>query len=159
MADNLYKAPESELALEDDVEEIKRPKLVWVIFIIYLISLPGMYFHFAMVNGSFPADGATKEYYSNIGIIDNILVVFGTLYGFIAALQLFRLKKSALQLYIGLIVLSLITAVYNFTNANYMAFMQEQGTNIYYSMVPGYLIMFCIVGYIYRLSKKGILKS
>ena len=157
MQENLYKAPESELDLEDDFGEIKRPKLVWVILIIYILGLPGLILHFVMIEGMLPLEGAAKEYYTNLGLIDNLLIVFGTMYGFIAAVQLFRLKKSALKLFYGLIFFSIIASAYNFADSNYIAMMNEQGSSMYYSLVPSYVVMLLIVAYVYRLSKKGIL--
>jgi predicted branched-subunit amino acid permease len=157
MNDNMYAAPKSDVEMPD--KERKRPFLVWVIFIIACLGAFGIISHFAMMTGNFPMDGATAKYYESLTVIDHLFVVLGTLYGFVAGLQLFRLKRSAFYLYLGQIPLSLAMFANAYSNPNYQELLASMGASIYYSLLPGFVFLFLYALYAYYLLKKGTLRK
>jgi predicted branched-subunit amino acid permease len=155
MSDDIYAAPKSDVELPD--KERKRPVLVWVIFIIACLGMFGIISHFAMVSDNFPMDEVTARYYASLSLVDHVLVVFGSLYGFVAALQLFRLKKSAFYFYLGQIPLFLGMFANTYSNTNYQELLESMGSSIHYSLLPGIVISVLYVVYAYYLLRKGVL--
>jgi predicted branched-subunit amino acid permease len=130
-----------------------------VIFIIACLGAFGIISHFAMMTGNFPMDGATARYYASLSLLDHVLVVVGTLYGFVAGLQLFRLKRSAFYLYLGQIPLFLAMFANTYSNPNYKELMESMGSNMYYSMLPGIILSILCIAYAFYLLKKGVLRK
>jgi predicted branched-subunit amino acid permease len=157
MSDNVYAAPKSDIEQPD--KERKRPVLVWVIFIIACLGVFGIVSHFAMISGNFPMDEATAKYYASLSLIDHVLVVFGTVYGFVAALQLFRLKRSAFYLYLGQIPLFLVMYANTYSNQYYQELIASMGSSIYYSLLPGIVFSILYIAYAYYLMRKGVLRK
>jgi hypothetical protein len=157
MNDNIYAAPKSDV--ESTVKEHKRPVLVWIIFILACLGVIGMLSQFAMMNSDFPMDEATAKYYSNLTAVDHVLTVLASLYGFVAALQLFRLKKSAFYLYLGQIPIYLVMSLKTFSNPDYRELMESIGANIYYNLLPGIAFGILIAVYAYYLFRKGVLRK
>jgi hypothetical protein len=157
MNDNLYAAPKSDVELPD--KERKRPFLVWVIFIFACLGMFGIVSYFAMITSNFPMDGATARYYESLTVIDHLMTVFGTLYGFVAALQLFRLKRSAFYLYLGQIPLFLVMFANTYSNPSYRELMGSMGGSMYYSMIPGIVFSLLCIAYAYYLLRKGTLRK
>jgi hypothetical protein len=157
MNDNVYAAPKSDVELPD--KERKRPFLVWVIFILACLGLFGIISYVAMITGSFPMDAATAGYYQSLTVIDHLMVVLGSLYGFVAALQLFRLKRSAFYLYLGQIPLFLVMFANTYSNPHYRELMESMGSSMYYSMLPGIILSILCIAYAYYLLKKGVLRK
>jgi hypothetical protein len=156
MNENIYAAPKSDIEQPD--KERKRPVLVWIIFILACFGLLGIVSHFVMVSGNIPMDKATARYYANMGVLDHILVIFGTLYGFVAGLQLFRLKRSAFYLYLGQIPVFSLMFLYSYSNPDYRELMASMGSNMYFSLVPGIVFSILYIVYAYYLLRKGTLK-
>ncbi|NVJ61963.1 MAG: hypothetical protein HWE27_16345 [Gammaproteobacteria bacterium] len=154
--EDVYESPKSNIEAENDVD--KRPILVWIIFIFACIGTLGIASHFLMVSGVFPMDDVTANYYANLTILDNVLVVVGMVIGFVAALQLFRLKKNALHLMLVQLVLNVLFTIYNLNNSNYREFMEAINANIYLAIVPGAIFMVLYVGYTFYLYRRGTLK-
>ncbi|MCU7960396.1 MAG: hypothetical protein KZQ58_10440 [gamma proteobacterium symbiont of Bathyaustriella thionipta] len=156
MTENPYAAPQSDVNVDDGKRG--RPILVWLIFIFACLGLFGILGHFAMVTGFMPLPDGIAEYYASLGILDHILIVFGTLFGFWAALTLFRLKKSALWWYLAAIPASLLNTLYTYNKESWQALMQATGRDALSSLAPGYIYLLLCVGYTYYLYKKGRLK-
>lgn len=156
MNDPIYNSPESEL--KDDNLKPKRPLLVWVIFIFSCLGLFGLVTHFSMVSGSLPLEGPARDYYQQMSVFDHILIVVFTLFNFICALMLFRLKLVAVKLYWTYIGLSVLYQAYNWLDSSYRKLAMSQ-PGVEYSMAFSVLWMVFLLWYLQRLRSKQLLRA
>jgi len=156
MTENLYAAPQSDVSVDDG--KLRRPILVWLIFIFACLGLLGILGHFALVTGLISLQGAFEKYYASLGILDHVLIVFGTLFGFWAALTLFRLKKSALWWYLAAIPVSLLNTLYTYNKDSWQALMRASDKDVLTAIAPSYIYLLLCVGYTFYLYKKGRLR-
>ena len=75
-----------------------------------------------------------------------------------AGIQLFRLRQQALALFSVHLVFSLIGTAIAFSNANYSKMLEKSGGNSF-SMFIGLVISLLILGYVFRLHRKGVLQA
>jgi len=156
MENEIYSAPESDLGEEEGA--LKRPKTVWVIFIFACLGTLGIVNHFAITLGLRPMEGALADYYAGLTLIDHLLVSVGGVFGFVCALQLFRLKKSAVSLYVASLILSSVGGIYQINNPHFALFMEASGINVYLTLLPSLLVQSFFVYYAIRLLKRDVLQ-
>lgn len=136
---------------------IKKPMLVWAIFIFATVSLSSLVSYYFIVSGDIVIEGLAGEYHKTLGVLDHVFNVFNPIYFYICSLQLFRLKAVALKLYLGYIPLMAAALTHNLFSPTWRALVEAEPLS-YYSTAISFVLYFAYVYYAYQLIKKGILK-
>ena len=150
---NPYDTPQAEVVMPAPQG---RPALVWVIFLYFCFSVLGgaVSVYFAS-QGSLPMPAPQREYFASLGVFDWLLSGLGLCLSLAAAIQLFRLKKSALVLWSALLVYGLLSLVYQLTLTSWWHAVGIPGLTGY---CIGLAVQAAIVGYSVRLRSRGVLK-
>jgi len=138
-------------------DKIRRPMLVWAIFIFATLSLANLFSYYLIVSGDMVSEGLAGEYYKTLGVLDHVLNVFNPIYFYLCALQLFRLKAVALKLYLGYIPLMAAALTHNLFSPTWRALVEAEPLS-YYSIAISFVLYLAYVYYSYQLIKKGFLK-
>ncbi|MFT7053736.1 MAG: hypothetical protein ACJAU1_001293 [Psychromonas sp.] len=138
-------------------EAIRRPMLVWAIFIFATVSLSSLFSYYLIVSGDIVSEGLVGQYHKTLGVLDHVFNVFNPIYFYLCALQLFRLKAVALKLYLGYIPLMVAALTHNLFSPTWRALVEAEPLS-YYSTAISFVLYFAYVYYSYQLIKKGILK-
>ena len=152
MATNQEQQPES-----SDNQKIKRSFLIWVIFIYATFSLTKLISYYFIVSGDLVVEGLSGEYHKSLQTLDHVFNVFTPIYFYICALQLFRLKAIALQLFLGYIPIMAALLTHNLFSPTWRALVEAQPLS-YGSTAISFVLYFAYAYYAYLLIRKGILK-
>ncbi|MFT6926895.1 MAG: hypothetical protein ACJAZP_002515 [Psychromonas sp.] len=136
---------------------IKRPMLVWAIFIFAAFSLSNLVSYYLIVSGDMVSEGLAGQYHQSLGVLDHVFNIFNPIYFYLCALQLFRLKAVALKLYLGYIPLMAAALTHNLFSPTWRALVEAEPLS-YYSTAISFVLYFAYVYYSYQLIRKGILK-
>ena len=137
----------------------KRPKTVWIILIISCWPLISLISYLGVMNGVFPAEGASKDFFDNLNLFDHFIIIFFPLYIFTSALMLFRLKRIAIKLFIGYAVMRVLLTIYYFTKQSYRDIFMLDITDSILSILTSIFIIVFLLYYANKLEKQGILTS
>lgn len=137
-------------------KKVKRPLLVWIIFIYATFSLSNLISYYFIVSGDLIIEGPTGEYHQSLQTLDHVFNVFAPLYFYICALQLFRLKAVALKLFLGYIPIMAALLTHNLFSPTWRALVEAQPLG-YYSAGINFILYFAYVYYAYLLIRKGVL--
>ena len=138
-------------------EKIKRPLLVWIIFIYATFSLSNLISYYFIVSGNLVIEGPAGEYHKSLQTLDHVFNVFAPIYFYICALQLFRLKEIALKLYLGYIPIMAALLTHNLFSPTWRALIEAEPLG-YGSTAISFVLYFAYIYYAYLLIRKGILK-
>ena len=135
---------------------VKRPALVWVIFILYLLSAGWVILSFALIHsGAIPLNEAQQEYFGSQAILDyGAILVCGAL-NLAGAIFLFRLKKPAFHLFATAFGLGLAVTGYHIVAKNWLG---AVGVPALVGAVTSWGISIAIIVYSKRLISKGVLR-
>ncbi len=142
---------------QPQAKKVKRPLLVWILFIYATFSLSNLISYYLIVSGDLIIEGPAGEYHQSLQTLDHVLNVFAPIYFYLCALQLFRLKASALKLFLGYIPLMAALLTHNLFSPTWRALVEAQPLG-YYSAGINFILYFAYVYYTYLLIRKGILK-
>jgi len=157
MESNPYAAPRS--AVNDvTLEKHGRPILVWIITIFMLIGVMGGVVSTAAALLGRPIGGAqAAEHLSAMGTGDYLWALVFSLAAIPAYVDLFRLKRRALPFLVGLFLAGQVVMVANLLlRAHYRAMFEVSGG--YWSLLAGVVFNLAIIGYVWRLRAKGVLR-
>lgn len=144
--------------IEEKVIQSKRPKGVWLIFIISFWPLINMFAHLAIINGIMPIENPVKDYFDSLNLFEHFIIIFLPLYIFTSALMLFRLKLIAVKFFIGYAILRVFLTIYNFTKPAFREiFMIGITSSIISHLISLFIIVFLLY-YVTKLNEKGLLK-
>jgi hypothetical protein len=151
---NPYAAPRAALA---DLEETTRgrPVLVWIITVVLGFGVVFSAISTMPLLAGSPIGGeAVGQQLSYLRPFDHVVSLVVALVSLLALIALFRLKRSALPLFIGAFALGLANVGLNSAfRPEYRAAFQFPGA--YWSLAVGGLINLAIIAYIWRLSARG----
>jgi len=149
--------PEKKQQVSAGKDKIKRPILVWVLFIYATFSLFNLLSYYLIVSGELVVEGLAGEYHKTLGMLDHVLNVFAPIYFYLCALQLFRLKAVSLKLFLGYIPIMAALLTHNLFSPTWRALVEAEPLG-YLSTVINFVLYFAYVYYTYLLIKKGLLK-
>lgn len=130
----------------------KRPVLVWVVFIYYLMGLTGFLLGwYKMYTGEITVPGGSEAY---IKSFDFIVSGLDVLIGAIGAVMLFYLRKVAFYFFIALAVITPLS----FLRMIFVKNLLELYPFAWISFFVSISILAFICVYIKRLEKRGILR-
>ena len=133
----------------------KRPVLVWVISIYYLISAGFTILSIVLIySGLIPVDGVQKEYFDGLTLFDHISTVLIGSLNLLGAVFLFILRKHAFHLFLAGFVAGLIATAYHILAKNWI---ETIGTAGFIGAAIGWGISISIIFYTKRLSNRKIL--
>ncbi len=134
---------------------VRRPITVWVIFISEIVSMIFVLTALGLaVSGRLPMNPAEEEYFAKLTIFDHLSTVLLTVLNALAAIQLFRLRRSAVALFAWALALNLMLTVRAMFGTNWIEAVTQIGG---ISTLIGFAAAASIVWYSVRLDRKGIL--
>ncbi len=130
----------------------KRPILVWIITIFYLISAGWTLFSFYLVySGAIPLNETQRVYFEAQSTLDILLTIIIASANIIGAILLFMLRRFALHFFLGAFVISMLLTIAQIIFKNWLNVMGGHGL---VGAAVGWLINIAIILYAYKLSKK-----
>lgn len=134
----------------------ERPKLVWAVFLFYILSAGFNLLLFALVySGLLPVTPDPAAYYRNLSIFDWVVTVLSGLLHVGGAIAIFLLRKIAFYLFSAAFVLVILEILVHTYTSNFIDALGGPGA-VGTLLVYGILLAVCI--YAWRLSSRGVLK-
>ncbi|MBT5705818.1 hypothetical protein OAH36_05310 [Verrucomicrobia bacterium] len=135
--------------------KVKRPVLVWVISIFYLISAGFTILSLVLIySGLIPVNEVQKAYFDGLTPIDHISTVLIGSLNLLGAVFLFILRKHAFHFFLAGFVAGLMTTTYHIIAKNWI---ETIGTAGFIGAAIGWGISISIILYSKRLRNRGIL--
>jgi len=156
MEKNPYAAPRS--AVSDVTPERQgRPVLVWIITIFMALGVVGgVLSTVALLVGSPIGGPEVAEQLKYLGPLDHIGTLIIAALSAFAYVELFRLKRRALPLIAATFGLNAVVVLANLAFRPAYRAILDQGGLI--TIVVSWVITLAIIGYVWRLRAKGVLK-
>lgn len=137
-------------------ETPRRPKLVWVIAVIYVFGALWGLLSLALSRlGTIPVPPETQAYYEGLTIIDYGFAVVVTLLNVTGAVLLFRLRSKAIGFLGAAVGVSALSLLYQLSTPAFRAALAAPGSS---GMIVGLALSIAVVIYAYRLKLRGILQ-
>ncbi len=134
----------------------KRPILVWVISIFYVLTAgSSLLSSYLVLSGSIPLSPGQKAYFDSITTLDLMLSILLCLANFIGAVCLFLLRRPAFYLLTGAWLLGILMMIWHSLSKGWIAAMGALGT---VGTFIGLGISAVICLYNWRLLKNGVLR-
>jgi hypothetical protein len=134
----------------------KRPKLVWVITIFYLVSAGWTLLSFVLIYSGFIAvTEAQAVYFRSQNIIDVVFTVLIGLLNVVGAILLFLLRRRAYHMFLFALLLGLLMIVYQILFKDWLAAIAGPGL---VGAAIGWGISIAVIIYARKHVKAGILK-
>jgi len=141
---------------QTDVETHKRPGLVWVISIFYVIAFGWSLLSVILIyTGIIPTNQAQQAYFDSIGTGGILFSIFITILNMTAAVMLFLMKRHAFYFFLGGFFLSVMITVRDIISNNLIEAMGVLG------LIPIFIswaFIIAIILYTRKLIKRGVLK-
>jgi len=159
MENNPYAAPRAPV-IDVAAEKSSRPVLVWIITIFMAFgTIGGMVSSLLALSGNPIGGEAAASYMKSMGVgaLDHLYLVIVMAVSAFGYIDLFRLKKRALLIIGGLFVVGMVVAAIKFAvQPAYRAMLATpQG---YWSLLGGWAFSLAIIGYVWWLRRKGVLR-
>jgi hypothetical protein len=133
----------------------KRPKLVWVISIFYILSAGiSILMVVLLYSGVIPITEAQNAYFDSQNIFDHAVALITGSLNFLGAIFLFLLMRYAYYCFLTAFSLGIVMYVYQIIFKNWLGAMP--GTGLAGNII-GFLISIAILLYSKKLFKNGIL--
>ena len=133
----------------------KRPKLVWIITMFYIISAGWMLLSFALIySGAIPINEAQRAYFDSQNIFDIILTLSMASLNVLGAILLFLLKRHSFHCFLTAFSIGLFMTVYHILFKNWLAAIGGSGL---VGAFIGWIISIAIILYSNKLIKSKIL--
>lgn len=137
-------------------ETPRRPKLVWVIALIYVFGALWGLLSLALTRlGTIPMPTETQAYYEGLTIIDYGFAVVVTLLNVTGAVLLFRLRSKAIGFLGAAVGVSALSLLYQLSTPAFRAALAAPGSS---GMIVGLAVSIAVIIYAYRLKLRGILQ-
>ena len=132
-----------------------RPKLVWVIFLGFVISAGYTLLSLLLVySGATAITPEQAAYLRGLSVLDHGLTLAIAGLNFAGAISLFLLRKAALYLFVASLVLTLGITVIQVINTGLLAALSGMGI---IGMLIGYALLAAVCMYARRLKARGVL--
>jgi len=145
-----------EQKIEKDPDSRKRPKLVWVISIFYILSAGWTILSFALIySGAISISVAQKAYFDSQNIFDNTLTLVMGSINILGAILLFLLRRHAFHCFLTAFSIGVLMGVYQIIFKNWLGAIGGPGL---VGAIIGWFISIAIILYSNKLIKKEILR-
>lgn len=136
--------------------ENKRPKIVWVIFLWYILSPCFTIVSFVMINSGFiPVTPAQSAYFNSLTGFDYAMTVVVVLLTIAGAVAIFLLRKVSFHLFVTALVLSVLATLWNVISKGALAALGSTG---FVGVLIGFGILAAVCWYALELRNRGVLK-
>ncbi len=133
----------------------KRPKLVWVVFLFYIVSVGYTALSFVLIfAGVVPMAPAQATYFKNLSLFDWAITALLGLFNVAAAIAIFQLRKVAVYLFTASLALMLLQTLMHVLTTNFLAALSGAGT---VGLLIGYAILIAVCLCAWRLKARGVL--
>jgi hypothetical protein len=134
----------------------KRPKLVWVITIFFILASGHTFLAFVLIySGVIPVDEAEKSYFDSLNYFDYMLSVAQALSNILGAVLLFLLRRHAFHLFLTAFLILVFSTVHAIMFTDWLLAMSF---SVLVGVVIGMGIQIAIILYSRKLIKEGILR-
>ena len=139
----------------EDKAKKKRPILVWIITIFFLISAGWTLLAYLLIfSGSIQITSAQKTYFDSMSFFDYGYSIFIAIVNLSGAITLFILRKIAFYFFVTALSANILATIWNIIAKNYV---EAIGTSGLIGMFIGLGIAASITYYSFSLKNKGIL--
>ncbi|MEO0367408.1 MAG: hypothetical protein AAF197_01335 [Pseudomonadota bacterium] len=129
------------------MKTIKRPILVWIIFILFFLSFIVSFAAATVTFKSMPSVfGQLSGFEIGVSAISGVL-------NFIAAIQLFRLRANAIWLFFCAFVISALPAIIDFLNGS----LSNNYDLLSWGTIVGLMFWVGLFGYLWHLRRNSVL--
>ena len=134
----------------------KRPKLVWAVFLFYILSAGYNILLLTLVySGLIPVTPDPATYFRNLSTFDLVITVLSGTLQVAGAIAIFLLRKIAVYLFSAAFVLVILETLVHTYTTNFMDALGGPGA---VGVLIVYGILFAVCIYAWRLSARGVLK-
>jgi hypothetical protein len=142
--------------ISPELPQRKRPKLVWVITIFYVISAGWTLLSFALIYyGSIPLNEAQASYFKSLTSLDILFTIATASLNFAGVIYLFLLRRTAFYLFLLAFAFGVLITIYHIIFKNWLAAIGGSGL---IGAIIGWGISIAVIMYARKLSKAEILK-
>ncbi len=139
-------------------KEKKRPILVWVIFMFFLVTVISTLFSFYLIyTGKVSLSEISGVNLKSLTVVDIGLSTFVGLTNLTGAVLLFFLRKQALYCFITSLVVNLSAFIWQLTSKGIMV-VKSISLNSLIGMVAAWAILIAVCFYAWQLKKNGTLE-
>jgi len=133
----------------------KRPKLVWIVFLFYLISVgyTGLSF-FLVYSGSIPVTPEQARYFQNLSAFDYTITALSSLLNLAGAIALFQLRKIAFHLFTAALVVAILQTLIHAITTNFVNALGGPGA---IGILIAYGVLAAVCLYAWKLKARGVL--
>jgi len=142
--------------VRDPAEATRRPKLVWVIAVLYVFGATWGLLSLVLTRlGTIPIPPETRGYYDGLTIIDYGVAIVVTLLNVTGAVLLFRLRSRAVGFLAAAVGISALSLFHQLFTPAFRAALVAPGS---FGVVIGLAVSIAVVIYAYRLKSRGVLR-
>ena len=153
---DIYTTPKSNLILDKNRVEGKRPGWVWAISLFYIFSFVITFLVLSLTfSGVIPLPENQKNYFESLGMIGWMIASISSILSLAAAITLLMLKKLTIKLWLAKFLFDLVSIAYNIVTTNLL---QSVGGLGVVGMFIGLATVISIYLYAKRLNARGFLK-
>lgn len=133
----------------------KRSKLVWAVFLFYVLSVGYMALSFFLIfSGAIPVTPEQAAYFGNLSAFDWVVTVLTGLLNVAGAIAIFQLRKIAFHLFATAFVLVILQTLVHTITTNFVAALGGPGA---VGTLIGYGILLAVCIYAWKLKARGVL--
>jgi hypothetical protein len=133
----------------------KRPKLVWVVFLFYLLSVGYTALSFFLIFSGYVSVSAEQAaYFRNLSVFDWAITCLTATLNLAAAISIFLLRKVAFFFFVISLGLSVLQTLVQVFTTNFVAALGGPGA---LGVVIGFAISIAVCTYAWRLKARGTL--
>lgn len=133
----------------------KRPKLVWAVFLFYILSVGFTILSFALVlSGAVSVPPEQRAYLQSLSTFDWVVTVLTGALNVAGAIAIFLLRKVAFYLFSAAFVLVILQTLVHTVTTSFIAALGGSGA---VGGLIGYGILFAVCIYAWRLRARGVL--
>ena len=140
----------------NEQSKVRRPTLVWVIFVFYMLSAGWTLYSFYLVlSGAIPLQSVQKEYFDSLTSVDWALTTLLFLTNLLGAIFLILLQRWSFFLLTASLVINILMLSWHALSKDWLVAVEGPGKT---GMFFGIGLTAAICFYSWRLLKQGFLK-
>ena len=134
---------------------IKRPKLVWAVFLFYVLSVGYTALSFFLIfSGSVPVTPEQAAYFRNLSVFNWAITALTGLLDVAGAIAILRLRKIAFYLFSSAFVLLILQTLVHTITTNFLTALGGSGA---VGALIAYGILLAVCVYAWKLKGRGVL--
>ena len=132
----------------------KRPKLVWAVFLFYVLSVGSTVLSFFLIfSGAITVTPEQAVYFGNLSVFDLVVTALTGFLNVAGAIAIFRLRKIAFHLFATAFIFVILQTLVQTTTTNFVAALGGPGA---VGALIGYGILLAVCIYAWKLKGRGV---